>query len=534
MLAWLRMPGRGLGLVALLVGALFVASYDLALAPKRYAYSADSASYIDMATSLREVGRPLVTPWEIDPGDRDAIPQILFPPGFGIVIAAFVPLAGDARSAALWPSRIAAALLPFLIVGLFRGALPDRTLLAVAVLALVAPGVREWHYVAYSDVAGLAFSVVALGSLARGLGLVGRPAGGLGWLFAAGLVAGLGYGVRNSGLAVLGVSVAMLGYARLSGAASCRAVPTWCAGAAGPLLALWAYNFATFGRLMPYDMPHSTRRWPQNLSDYASAQLEDLGLPVWLVEAGPAVVALVLLALLAVAGARGWWRLRGQPRRQGLVLLLGGYVVAGALLLVVSRSRYEWGNFIDTRNTLQLSWALGLGLAVAVQGTWSPRATRIAGAGLAAVLLLLVRDAVREGIDARRNPPGSWLELAADSVVMGAARDYAPGTLIGSNAAVLFRISAPRPVRQLEIGGEDADFAGSLQLLAKAAGTRPAGFLLVCDEWTGRFSACTGRPPPAEAPDCSVLRAAPPRVLQCRVPGASNANGPQPRGAADR
>ena len=213
------MPGRWLGLVALLAGVLLVAGYDLTLAPKRYPYSADSASYIDMAASLHEAGRPLVTPWEVDPGDRDAIPQILFPPGFGIVIAAFMPFAGDAASAALWPSRIAAALLPFLIVTLFRGALPDRTLLAMALLALLAPGVRAWQFVAYSDVTGLAFSVVALGALARGLGLVGRPAVGLGWLLLAGLVAGLGYGVRNSGLAVLGASVAMLGYAWLHGIA---------------------------------------------------------------------------------------------------------------------------------------------------------------------------------------------------------------------------------------------------------------------------------------------------------------------------
>jgi hypothetical protein len=521
------MPGRWLGLVALLAGVLFVAGYDLTLAPKRYAYSADSASYIDMAASLHEAGRPLVTPWDVDPGDRDAIPQILFPPGFGIVIAAFMPFAGDAASAALWPSRIAAALLPFLIVTLFRGALSDRTLLAMALLALLTPGVRAWQFVAYSDVTGLAFSVVALGALARGLGLVGRPAGGLGWLLLAGLVAGLGYGVRNSGLAVLGASVAMLGYAWLTGGAGWRAPAAWVAGAAGPVLALWSYNLATFGRLLPYDMPHSTRRWPQNLCDYATSQLEDLGLPASLVEAGPAPVAVAALGALALAGAVGWWRLRAEPRRHGLVLLLGGYVVAGAVLLVISRSRYEWGNFIDTRNTLQLTWALGLGLAVVATRTWPMPVARVAGAGLVVALLLLASDAFREGVDARRNEPGSWLVLAGDSAVMGAARAFAPDTLIGSNAAVLFRISAPRRVRQLEISGEDADFAGSLQLLSRAADSRPAGFLLVCDEWTAHFSACTGRPPATGAPDCTVLRVEPPRVLSCRVP-------PRPRDAVTR
>jgi len=149
---------------------------------------------------------------------------------------------------------------------------------------------------------------------------------------------------------------------------------------------------------------------------------------------------------------------------------------------------------------------------------WPARVARVAGAGLVVMLLLLASDAFREGLDARRNAPGSWLVLAGDSAVMGATRAFAPETLIASNAAVLFRISTPRRVRQLEISGEDADFDGSLQLLSRAAGARPAGFLLVCDEWTGRFSACTGRPPAAGAPDCTVIRVEPPRVLTCRVP----------------
>ena len=487
-----------------------------------------------MAESLRTVGRPLVTPWDVDPGDQDAIPQILFPPGFGAVIAAFALFTGDVRTAALWPSRIAAALLPFLIVVLFRGAVPDLRLLAVALLALLAPGVRAWHYVAYSDVTGLLLCVVAIGALARGMGLVGRPQGGIGWLVLAGLAAGLGYGIRNSGLAVLAVSVAMLAYgALLRGAARCSIV-YWLAGAAAPLGVLFSYNITTFGQLMPYAMPRSTRHWSQNLLDYATSQLEDLGLPIWLVEAGPAIVALAAVAGLAAVCAQAVWRLRHESRRQGLLMLLGGYVLAGAGLLVVARSRYEWGNYIDTRNTLQLSWALGLALALAIDATWPRRAARIVYCVLVAVLALLFVDAVREGIDARRNAPGSWLVLAHDPVVMGAARAYSPDTLLGSNAAVLFRISAPRRVRQLEISGEDVDFAGSLRLLSRAAGSRPTAFLLVCDEWTARFSACAGRAPGPEAPDCTPLRLESPRVEQCRVPPGPQKNGPQPLGDATR
>ena len=88
------LAGHRLALAALLLGALAVLAYDRVLATYRYPYSGDSASYIDMAAALLREGRPLVTPWDVDPGDRDAVPQPLFPPGFSVLIAALTPLFG--------------------------------------------------------------------------------------------------------------------------------------------------------------------------------------------------------------------------------------------------------------------------------------------------------------------------------------------------------------------------------------------------------------------------------------------------------
>ncbi|MEI8259238.1 MAG: hypothetical protein WCJ30_26520 [Deltaproteobacteria bacterium] len=169
--------GGALWVVAALVfGILFVWSYDALLAPVRYPYAADSASYIEMADTLAHEGRPRVTPWDLEFPDRDRIPQRLFPPGFALVVAAFLPLAGDAASAALWPGRLAAALLPVLLLLAFRGVLADRTLALVGALAHATPGVRGWQFLAYSDVTALAVALLALGALAHGLGLAGASA----------------------------------------------------------------------------------------------------------------------------------------------------------------------------------------------------------------------------------------------------------------------------------------------------------------------------------------------------------------------
>ena len=510
-----------MGFAALLVGALVILCYDRVLATYRYPYSGDSASYIDMAESLLREGRLLVTPWDVDPGDVDAVPQPLFPPGYAVLIAALTPLAGgDVRRVALYPGRLAAALLPCLVVLLFYGAAGRGALAGVAALTLLSPGVRDWHFLAYSDVPALAIAIVALGALARGLGFLRPTPHALWWLFGAGLAAGVGYTVRNSGLAVLAVSVVALGFARVRALGPPRAALYWLAGAMPPLAALALYNLDVFGQLQPYDMPQSTRRWPANLGDYALAQLDDLGVPEALLGSS-AVLALALLALLAGALALGCWRLRRTPGRQGLLVLLGGYAAAGALLLVASRSRYEWGNFIDNRNVLQYSFAYALGAVVCAESLPSGRMRRIAaGLGVLAIASLLV-TAARDLSAARGYQQETWLALSQDAAIMAVARALPKDALVASNAALLFRLGVPRPVRELEVGGDDRSFLGSLAQLRRAAGQRrPTAFLLVCDQWTVGFSACGAGPADvAIAPSCTPIRVRAPRVLLCAVPG---------------
>ncbi len=511
----------GLALAALLLGVLAVLAYDRLLASYRYAYSGDSASYVDMAASLLREGRPLVTPWDVEPGDRDLVPQPLFPPGFAVLIAALTPLAGDVRIAAVWPGRIAAALLPFLIVVLFRGAVADLALAGVAALVLLSQGVRDWHFLAYSDVPTLALAILALGALARGLGLAGAgsPAAPR-WLALAGLAAGLAYTFRNAGLAVLAASIATLTYARLRRLGPATAPRWWLAGAAPPLVALFAYNASTFGTLQPYDMPQSTRGWSANIGDYAVAQLDDLGVPATWLAAGPPAVPVLTVIAVAALFAIAFWRLRREPARQGLLVLLAGYAAAGALLLIASRSRYEWGNFIDSRNVLQYTFAYALSLVVAAAALVPPRLRRptVLLGGL--LLVSLAAGAARDVRAARGYQKETWLALSEDRELMSVARALPAEALIASNAALLFRLGVPRPVRELEVGGDDRDFLGELgQLTRAAAGRRPSAFLLVCDQWTVQFSACAPRRAAVAAgPACTRVRGVPPFVLLCEAP----------------
>ncbi len=512
--------GRRWVLAALAFGILLVSFYDAVLAPVRYPYAADSASYVEMADTLYHGGRPRVTPWDLEFPDQDRIPQRLFPPGFPLLIAAFVPLTGDATTASLWPGRLAAALVPLLLLLAFRGALRDRSLALLGAFALATPGVIGWQYLAYSDVTALAVAMLALGVLARGLGLLGAPARlRPGWLALAGCLAGACYGIRNAGLAVLAAGLLALAHDAWRQRRGVAALVPWLAGAAGPVVALWSYNVATFGQLQPYTMPVSQRGWLENVGDYALAAITDLGVPWQLTEQLPAAIAIAAIALLALGLAAAWWRLRDDARGQGLLTLVAGYGFGGALLLVLSRSRYEWGNQIDVRNTLQYTWALAFGVAIAMSALAGPRLRRAGLAGAAMLVLFLVVTTLHDVTGVRAAGPEFWQQLNQDPAVLAAPAAEPATTLLASNDAVLFRIGSRRPVRELEISGTDRDFAGALALLARTAAPRAAVLYLVCDSYTQGFTACGGAAVPGmAAPPCTPVRRIPPRVWTCRAP----------------
>jgi hypothetical protein len=500
-----------------LFALLFVAGFDSMWTGKRYAYAADSASYLEMADSLYHEGRPLVTPWDASEGQADEIPQRLFPPGYPMMIAAFMPLTGDARTAALFPGRIAAICLPVLILSLFSGALREKSLALVAVYALLTPGVRGWQFLAYSDVTALAVSVLALGALARGLRLLGDTRRPMLWCAMAGFSAGSAYGIRNAGIAVLAITLVML-VESLWRRRAWRESLAVGLGAIGPLAALWVYNLRTFGQWQPYTMPPSNRAWFLNVVDWTRASFTDSGIPWQLAERLPRFVAPLTLGVVLILLILAFWRLRVDPRRRALFMLLAGYATGGAVLLILSRSRYEWGNTIDERNTLQYTWALAFAFVMAVPILCRPEIVRLLRRLGWVFLAMMGCMSVYDAWSVGTAPVEWWQKLSADPQVLQAARLPSP-VYLASNRAVLFRISAGAHVRNVEIGGDDRELKRVLDHVRREAAGRPVRFLLVCDEYTEGYSACGGAPiEGVAAPVCPFVREPSPRVLACDVP----------------
>jgi hypothetical protein len=403
-----------------------------------------------------------------------------------------------------------------LILGLFSGALRERALAIFAVYALLTPGVRGWQYLAYSDVTALAVSVLALGALARGLKLVGETPRPLLWCALAGVAAGCAYVIRNAGIAVLAITVVMLAESFWRRRAW-REVLVVGVGAVGPLAALWTYNLRTFGELQPYTMPPSSRAWFLNVLDWARASFTDAGVPWQLAERLPRFVAPLVLGVVLVCLVVAFWRLRVDPRRRALFMLLAGYATGGALLLILSRSRFEWGNNIDERNTLQYTWALAFALVMAVPVLFRPATVHVLRRLGLVFLAMMGCMSVYDAWSVGTAPVEWWQKLAADPHVIQAAQ-RPKEVYLASNHAVLFRIGSGAHVRNVEIGGDDRELWRVLSRVKQEAAGRPVRFLLVCDEYTEGYSACGGAPiEGVAAPVCPFVREPSPRVLACDV-----------------
>jgi hypothetical protein len=493
--------------IALALGVAIVLAYDLAVTGSRYPYSGDSASYLEMASSLAQEHRPLVVPWELVPADRDRVLQPLFPPGFSLLIAGLAPLAGSVKAAALWPARIAGALLPLLVLLAFRGQAPDAALIGVGLATLLSEGTLYWHFIAYSDVPCLALAIVALGLLTRGL--TGRPV----WLIGAGVAAGLCYALRNAGIAVLAASLAAILVEARPASALRRALAFWLAGALPVVAALKIYDFAMFGSLEPYHMAPSTRPLLENLRDWVQALLADLHLRA--ADAGPIGLApaLAILAAALLLLAFGYYRLSRTASRTALVAL-SLYVAAGGAVLVLARSRYEWGDTIDTRHALQYSWAVILLGVIIVRATFATRGRWICGGLAAAALAALVLHTI-DVVETEQDEPEYWQRIASDRAVIEQIRALPRGLYLASNESALLRIETGRAFRQLDVGGDDAALDGGLsELRQTVAGRRPTAFVLVCNEWTRALSDCAS-PPGRPESNCRPLRRAPPVVALC-------------------
>ena len=421
----------------------------------------DSASYLEQARHLLAGSAPLSTPWGLDRLETTTELSRLFPPGYALSIAAvatLIPL--KAFTAAVAIELTALIALPLLCFVATRQALGDGRAMLVAALTATSFMALLLGSAVVSDVYCLALAVAAFALLMRGQTL------GQGIL--CGVLVGIAYAVRNASTALL-ISIALYFVACYTlqpdrQLPAKRFMAGTLVGCALLLLPLIVWRFLAFGTLQPYAMPPSTVSLKENIGALVAAYVTDIGARTFFsgglrsavqTPAGHATIvalgligALAAVVVLILTWRARWPKLPGAAKR--VVLFSAIYAICGSVMLVIARTRWQWGENINDRYTLQYMFFVWTCLAAFTlkpasdrRKSWFSPMAAIIALGLVAHGIWLLQILAHY-----RDPPPSFLPVVAKAEKILCSQP--PQTLLISNVAWLYRVRCELPVRTSE------------------------------------------------------------------------------------
>ena len=318
-----------------------------------FPFSPDSAHYIEQARNLVISGSTMETPYGLMPSNTDQLEDGTFPIGFALSLALVSAFGVDAKDAAIAIGHLSAMLLPWLLYFGFRKGLGSINALLVAGLSLMSPGILINARFGLTDVFALSLAVGAIG-------LTLNSRSWLGFIF-GGLLAGMAYSVRNAHLALLFTMALYYCYLWFTSNTTerrviYRRVAGQLFGVAVIVLPLLIRNLLLFGSLNPYQMPPSTIGAIENLRTYIEALIKDVtACSACALYTAWSIPGLLMFAIILSCACwlifRAWRNLGDSVKR--LLIISGIYVVMGSFVVIMARTRYQWGEVINIRHTLQ-------------------------------------------------------------------------------------------------------------------------------------------------------------------------------------
>ncbi len=453
-----------------------------------YPYQPDSSYYIERARIL--LGSGVLHP------DR------LFPPGYPLLITAAAAVGLEPANAALWLVRVGYALLPVLLAWALKGVTGTRSAVTIAVLVVLSPGLWYIGAKAGSDMPFLALTIAAFALLLSSAASF-NPVEAL----ASGVLLGAAYAIRNAGVAAFAAVAVTLGvgalYRWFPRERAFAIAGSFALGAALPVVPLLLWNYVELGYLQPYSMPPSNIALVTNIRVFAEQTVLDLVASDRIAKYVGWDYRFLLgvgvgLAGLLIAGIKSQWPNLENRQRFALVLL-GSYAAAGASMVVLARTLYEWGESINLRHVAQYGWAMFAAAALLLDSSRRRGAlakpTR-AVVAVAVMVLIIARTAYlsaeyhRNGamyraLVAASNPvaaiavvhDSSWIwtgalkrGIADDRKLMAAIRMIPAETVVTSNLADVLRIETGRAVPMLEFNSANqmADQLAKLRSTARS------------------------------------------------------------------
>lgn len=444
---------KGWGRVPLL-GALLMSLFimiTLVFFSHHFPYSSDSARYIEQAREMLLGNGAIEAPFGLN-GEGKA-PSALFPVGFPVFLYLIGLLGIDPKDSAIYVGRVSATLLPLLVFIGFKRILHANFAVMLAILVALSPSVLANAPLALTDIPAL---FIALAAAA----LLFNTASVLPFVMAGMLVA-CGYGVRNAHLALIVTTILyfILCYVifKPERARTIKLSAAFFGGVVAIALPLLVRNYFVFGNLSPYKMGQSTIGLVENVRTYINTITFDVtalqDLSEYIAWSIPGLAIILLIALTYVYLATLAWRKMANNEKK-VFLFCALYVAIGSAVVIVARTRYQWGEGINIRHTLQYTpFALAmLFLAskhfIAVVGPFSWR--RVYSSGLVPLLMMaLIVTHVYHAITyfaAREEGNEAMLAYNTGEAFLCNRRQ---DVLLVSNWAFVFRMQCLSPVRHL-------------------------------------------------------------------------------------
>jgi 4-amino-4-deoxy-L-arabinose transferase-like glycosyltransferase len=354
-----------------------------------FPYTPDSACYIEQARTLMDRGVFESGLYGIEKPAATFVPDPLFPPGYPVLIALFsLLLPVPPEVVALFLSLTALALIPVCTVFSFRRAAGAEMALIIGLLVVFTPAVIRWGNVASTDILSVLLVIFCMGLVLKAGDRL------LAW-FVAGLVVGFAYLLRNANLAFVLSLCGFIAWPIVFDAENRRKkiviACVWLLSFSAAVVPWMLRNLIVFGKIQPYSMPPSSVGFIENSHAFIEAQLNVLLLLTDL-DTFLARNTLGIMGLLIVLGLLVWqllttWKQWQQIEKQAFIIA-ALYCILGAAIVIVARTKYQWGELISERHALPYLFSLLIVLALIFKNSTVKISRRWLGFALVSGLLL--------------------------------------------------------------------------------------------------------------------------------------------------
>jgi 4-amino-4-deoxy-L-arabinose transferase-like glycosyltransferase len=330
-----------------------------------FPYTPDSACYIEQARSLIDRGAFESGLYGIEKPSVTFVPDPLFPPGYPTLIALFsLLLPVPPENAALFLSLTALALIPVCMVFSFRRVISAEGALIAGLLVVSTPAIIRWGNVASTDVLSVLLIIFCMG-------LVLKAGDHLTAWIATGLLVGFAYLLRNANLAFVLSLCGFMAWSIVFDAENRRKkiviACAWLLSFLTVTVPWMIRNLIVFGKIQPYSMPPSSVGLLENTHAFIEAQLNVLLLlkdvDTFLARNILGIISLIFVSGLLVRQILKTWKRWQEIDRQAFIMA-GLYCITGAAIVILARTKYQWGELISERHALPYLFSLLIVLAL--------------------------------------------------------------------------------------------------------------------------------------------------------------------------